>query len=112
GPKHLPGASIIHVPLPNHPSPPPASPPPQPGTASAAAPRSGSRYVEPLLLIAFVLVALYFARIVLLPLAIALALNFLLSPAVSAFERAHIRRIPAVILVVLMSFALAGGVGW
>jgi predicted PurR-regulated permease PerM len=59
-----------------------------------------------------VLVALYFARIVLLPLAIALALNFLLSPAVSQFERLRIRRIPAVILVVLMSFALAGGVGW
>ena len=58
------------------------------------------------------LVALYFARIVLLPLAIALALNFLLSPAVSAFERLHIRRIPAVILVVLMSFVLVGGVGW
>ena len=98
------------VALPSDPS--SASAPPSAQSRPAAASIGGSRYIEPLLLIAFVLVALYFARIVLLPLAIALALNFLLSPAVSQFERWHIRRIPAVILVVLMSFALAGGVGW
>ena len=67
---------------------------------------------EPLLLVALVLVGLYFARVVLLPLAIALAATFLLSPAVSQIERLRIRRIPAVLLVVAMSFALAGGVGW
>lgn len=67
---------------------------------------------EALLLFALVLVGIYFARIVLLPLAIALSASFLLSPAISQLERLRIRRIPAVLLVVAMSFALAGGVGW
>src|SRR6185437_9037597 len=67
---------------------------------------------EPLIILALVLVGLYFARVVLIPLAIALSLNFLLSPAVTQIERLRIRRIPAVLLVIAMSFALAWGVGW
>lgn len=63
-------------------------------------------------MIALVLVALYFARIVLIPLAIALSLNFLLTPAVMQIERVKIPRLLAVLLVVLMSFSLVGGVGW
>lgn len=58
------------------------------------------------------LVALYFARIVLIPLAIALSLNFLLTPAVMQIERVKIPRLLAVLLVVLMAFSLVGGVGW
>lgn len=63
-------------------------------------------------MIALGLVALYFARIVLIPLAIALSLNFLLTPAVMQIERVRIPRILAVLLVVLMAFSLVGGVGW
>lgn len=63
-------------------------------------------------MIALALVALYFARIILIPLAIALSLNFLLTPAVMQIERVRIPRILAVLLVVLMSFSLVGGVGW
>jgi predicted PurR-regulated permease PerM len=67
---------------------------------------------SPLVLLALALLALYFARDVLIPLAMAVSLNFLLAPAVMQLERVRIRRIPAVLLVMAMSFALVGGVGW
>lgn len=67
---------------------------------------------SPLILIALALVALYFARIILIPLAIALSLNFLLTPAVMQIERVRVPRILAVLLVVLLTFSLIGGVGW
>ncbi|MGH9587001.1 MAG: AI-2E family transporter [Acidobacteriaceae bacterium] len=87
---------------------------PQPAAAppSALRPRAGGLSAEPLIVLALVLVGLYFARVVLVPLAIALSLNFLLSPAVAQIERLRIRRIPAVLLVIAMSFALVWGVGW
>jgi predicted PurR-regulated permease PerM len=75
-------------------------------------PRAGSLSAEPLIILALVLAGLYFARVVLIPLAIALSLNFLLSPAVTQLERLRIRRIPAVLLVIAMAFGLVGGVGW
>lgn len=87
-------------------------PQPAPPPGSALRPRAGGLSAEPLIILALVLVGLYFARVVLIPLAIALSLNFLLSPAVTQIERLRIRRIPAVLLVIAMSFALAWGVGW
>lgn len=74
--------------------------------------RLGLLAESPLLLLTLALLALYFARDVLIPLAMALSLNFLLAPAVMQLERLRIRRIPAVLLVMAMSFALVGGVGW
>lgn len=85
---------------------------PVPPPGSALRPRAGGLSAEPLIILTLVLVGLYFARVVLIPLAIALSLNFLLSPAVAQIERLRIRRIPAVLLVIAMSFALAWGVGW
>lgn len=67
---------------------------------------------EPLILLALVLAGLYLAREVLIPLAMALTLNFLLAPAVIAFERLRLRRVSAVMLVVLMAAAVVGGVGF
>lgn len=94
-------------------SPQPApQPQPAPPPGSALRPRAGGLSAEPLIILALVLAGLYFARVVLVPLAIALSLNFLLSPAVTQIERLRIRRIPAVLLVIAMSFALAWGVGW
>lgn len=87
-----------------------------PSLPAGANPPSRSRLglvaESPLILIALALVAAYFARIVLIPLAIALSLNFLLAPAVMQIERLRVPRILAVLLVVLMSFSLAGGIGW
>lgn len=95
------------------PTPPPNPAPLAPATAPGA-PRSRLGLVaeSPLILIALALVAMYFARIVLIPLAIALSLNFLLTPAVMQIERVRVPRILAVLLVVLMAFSLVGGVGW
>jgi predicted PurR-regulated permease PerM len=58
------------------------------------------------------LLGLYFARAVLIPLAIALTLNFLLAPAVMQVERARVRRLPAVLLILVVSFTIVGTVGW
>ncbi|QNI35073.1 AI-2E family transporter [Alloacidobacterium dinghuense] len=67
---------------------------------------------EPLLVLGLVLLTLYFARDLFIPLAMALTLNFLLAPAVILLERLRLRRLPAVILVVLLASAFIGVVGW
>ncbi|HEX3436146.1 MAG TPA: AI-2E family transporter [Pseudacidobacterium sp.] len=67
---------------------------------------------EPMLMLGLVLLTLYFARDLLIPFAMALTLNFLLAPAVIQLEKLRIRRIPAVILVVIAASALLGCVGW
>src|SRR5262245_6902593 len=56
--------------------------------------------------------SLYFAKAVLMPLALAILLAFLLSPLVLALQRWGLGRIPAVILVVVLTFSLLGALGW
>jgi len=58
------------------------------------------------------IVALYFARIVLIPFALALLFTFILTPVVKILERIHFGRIPSALLVVLLSVGACGGVGW
>jgi len=67
---------------------------------------------EPLILLALVMLGLYFAREVLIPLAMALTLNFLLAPAVIFFEKLRLKRVSSVVLVVFAASAVAGGVGF
>lgn len=55
---------------------------------------------------------LYFAREILIPLALALTLNFLLYPVVNLVQKLHISRVPAVIIVMVGFFGAAGTVGW
>lgn len=74
--------------------------------------RRGLLTNEPLILLALVLLALYYAREVLIPLAGALTLNFLLTPAVIFFERRRLRRVSSVVLVVFMASAIMGGVSF
>jgi len=66
------------------------------------------------MLIAFVLAmaALYFGRQIFIPLALAVVFSFLLTPFVSLLEKCRFRRVPAVLTVLVLSFALAGIVGW
>lgn len=64
-----------------------------------------------LALTAFVIAALYFARDLFIPLALAALLTFLLSPLVGRIER-WIGRIAAVLLVVALIFTATGGAGW
>ena len=56
--------------------------------------------------------ALYFAREILIPLAFALILMFLLTPVVALLQRLHIGRVVSVLTTVLLSIALVAGIGW
>ncbi len=56
--------------------------------------------------------ALYFARDVLIPLALSVMLSFLLAPLVTRIERTGMRRVPSVIIVTVFSFTIVGAFGW
>ena len=56
--------------------------------------------------------ALYFARDVMIPLALAVLVSFLLTPLVVRLERAGLPRIPAVLVVFVTLLALVGVLGW
>ncbi len=58
-----------------------------------------------------VVITLYFGRDLLIPIALALLLSFVLSPLVSLAKKARLPRGPAVVLVVLFAFAIIGGIG-
>ncbi len=74
--------------------------------------RPDSPALNPLVVLAGVILILYFARAVLIPLALALTLNFLLTPMVLWFQKLGLRRVPAVALVMLISISVIAGVGW
>ena len=67
---------------------------------------------SPLIWLAVVILLLYFARAVLIPLALALTLNFLLNPIVMWLQRLHMRRVLAVAVVMVTSAAVVAGMGW
>lgn len=62
--------------------------------------------------VAFVVGVLYFASEVILPLAMATLLMFLLSPLVMRLERLGLGRIPAVIATTALAFAVIGAIGY
>src|SRR4029077_1876864 len=68
--------------------------------------------ISPLIWLVVVILILYFARAVLIPLALALALNFLLTPMVMWLLRLRVPRVLAVAIVMLVSAAVVGGMGW
>jgi predicted PurR-regulated permease PerM len=59
-----------------------------------------------------VIAALYFGRQVLIPLALAVVFAFVLAPIVGLLEKCHLGRVPSVLAVLLVSFALLAVVGW
>jgi len=58
------------------------------------------------------LAVLYFGRDILIPFSLAILVAFLLTPAVKRLESWRLGRIPSVLLVVLFSFSIVGGLGW
>src|SRR5437868_10295069 len=56
--------------------------------------------------------ALYFAQAVLIPLAVAILLAFLLAPVVTWLERRKLGRILSVVLAVGAALAVLGTIGW
>ena len=73
--------------------------------------RNNSRLFT-LLAIVITIAALYFAKEILLPLALAILLSFLLTPLANRLERWGVPRIPTVMLVVGMAFVVLGVLGW
>lgn len=59
-----------------------------------------------------VVAALYLAQEVLIPLALAFLLTFLLAPMVHMLERRRVPRVPAVLTVVIAVFLVIGTLGW
>jgi predicted PurR-regulated permease PerM len=81
----------------------------------AALPGQESSAVSKLLILVglvVVIAGLYFGRQVLIPLALALVLAFLLTPVVAFLEKCHLGRVPSVLVVLILSFALLAVVGW
>ncbi len=64
-----------------------------------------------LLLLAFIVAALYFGRMVLVPIALATLITFLLSGLVTRLER-WIGRVAAVLVTVIAMFAIFAGASW
>ena len=58
-----------------------------------------------------VITALYFARDIFIPLALAILLSFALEPLVMLLRRGHFGRVPSVIAAVLLAFLVIFGVG-
>jgi predicted PurR-regulated permease PerM len=59
-----------------------------------------------------VIACLYWGRVVLIPVALAILLTFLLNPVVGILQRLGLGRTPPVILIVVLAFAILGGIGW
>src|SRR5689334_1685762 len=74
--------------------------------------RRSSSSLPPVAVFLVVIAALYFARQILIPLAIAVLLGFLLTPAVRRLESWRLPRVPAVLIVALLSLAAVASVGW
>jgi predicted PurR-regulated permease PerM len=69
----------------------------------------------PPLMLAGILVAVacfYWARILFIPIALAILIMFLLSPLVALVRRTGLGQVPAVIVVVTLTVLLAAGLGW
>ncbi len=74
--------------------------------------RANHEYVFPLAGMMLVGLILYLMKPLLVPLALAMLLSFVLSPIVARLERLGLRRGPAVLIVVCLAFATIGAIGW
>jgi len=83
----------------------------QPPPAAAPARPAIATDLGPVVLLASI-AALYFARDILIPLAFAITLTFLLTPVVAFLQRLRTGRVVAVLLTVAASIVVACGVGW
>ncbi|HYX26358.1 MAG TPA: AI-2E family transporter [Thermoanaerobaculia bacterium] len=65
-----------------------------------------------LLTLALITAGLYFGRQVLIPLALALLISFILTPLVQSLQHLRLGRVPAVLIVVVLVFGGIAGLGW
>jgi predicted PurR-regulated permease PerM len=59
-----------------------------------------------------VIAVLYLARDIAVPLAFAIILSLVLTPAVAWLQKLRLGRFPSVLLVMVVTIAIAGGIGW
>ena len=59
-----------------------------------------------------VVACLYWGQAILIPIALAILITFLLGPVVNAFRRMGLPQTPAVLFVVILAVSVAGGIGW
>src|SRR5512132_2906552 len=62
--------------------------------------------------VVLIIASLYWAQAILIPVALSIFLSFLLCPVAGALERIALGRLPSVILIVVLTFSLLGGIGW
>ncbi len=72
----------------------------------------GSSGARTTVIVLAVIAILYLAREILIPLAFAITLALILTPAVSWLQKRRVRRVPAVALVMILTIASVGGVAW
>ena len=79
-----------------------------------ARPRHNQNDSHLLVLVSAVVIvaALYFAKVVLVPFALAILFTFILAPPVGWLERIRVPRFLAVMIVVLLAVGAIGSVGW
>ena len=80
-----------------------------------AAPSSPLRPYHPLIMLGGIVLAtatLYWAQKILIPVALAVLLAFVLNPIVAVVQRRGLPRVPSVILIACLSFLLLAGVGF
>jgi predicted PurR-regulated permease PerM len=84
------------------------------GRPHMAAKHSSARpsYLRGLVGLVLVVGILYLAKAVLVPLALAVLLTFVLNPIVSLVQRRGLGRVPAVLATVILTFAVCGTIGW
>lgn len=88
-------------------------------SVEALSPFSGARAdlgrradaTDTVIIVAAIVLALYFARDVLVPIAIAVLLSFVLAPVTAAFRRLHVGRVASVLLAVALAFAILVSLG-
>lgn len=71
----------------------------------------GARPADTVIIVAAVVAGLYFGRDVLVPIALAVLLSFVLARVATAFGRLGIGRVPSVILAVFLAFLVLIGIG-
>jgi predicted PurR-regulated permease PerM len=59
-----------------------------------------------------IIASLYWAQALLIPIALSIMLTFLLSPVAGALERVGLKRLPSVLLIVVLTFSLLATIGW
>ena len=91
-----------------------ASPPPSVPTKQTLLPRSSAKMPGWIFLptVVTIVAILYWAQQVLVPIAVALLLTFVLNPVVSALERLRLGRVVSVVIATVFSFSILLSVGW